>query len=102
MPQSTTSLYDPVPRAAQWSAPAGANLQQVLAGWSQQAGVQFMWQSNHAFFVKSPVQANGSYESALQSLLGQFANDDLRPAAQLNNDPVTGQRLLFIESSHVL
>lgn len=87
---------------AKWHAPAGSNLQQVLKIWSREAGVDLLWHADQGFTVKRAVNANGSYESALQSLLGQFAQDGLRPAAQLNNDPVSGQRILFIESSRVL
>lgn len=87
---------------AKWNAPAGASLAQVLGAWSQNAGVEFVWQANESFVVKSPVSSNGSFESALQSLLGQYTNDTLRPAVQLNNDPVTGRRILFVESSRVL
>ena len=87
---------------ARWNAPAGSSLAQVLGTWAQQEGVEFVWQANESFIVKSPVSSNGSFESALQSLLGQYTNDTLRPAVQLNNDPVTGRRILFVESSRVL
>jgi len=33
--------------------------------------------------------------------LGQFSHDNIRPAAQLNNDPQTGQRILFVQSTRV-
>ena len=50
--------------------------------------------SNQGFAVKRAVNSSGAYESALQSLLMQFAQDSDRPVAQLNNDPVTGKRTL--------
>lgn len=85
-----------------WNAPAGSNLQQVLRIWSQQAGVNFSWQSHTGFAVKSAVSANGSYEDALQILMQQYANDrGLRPVVRLNNDPVTGERFLFVESTRI-
>ena len=87
---------------ARWFAPAGSSLQQTLQIWSKQAGVEMEWQSNEGFAVKRAVSANGSYESALQSLLGQYTGDKVRPAAQLNNDPITGRRFLFIQSTRVL
>ena len=88
--------------SAKWHAPAGSSLQQVLNMWSARAGVGLIWQSNQPFTVKRAVNANGSYESALQSLLNQYAADNIRPAAQLNNDPISGERVLFIQSSRVL
>ena len=87
---------------ARWVAPAGSSLQQVLSSWSKQAGVEMEWQSNQGFAVKHAVSGNGSYESALQSLLEQYTKDKIRPAAQLNNDPVSGRRVLFIQSTRVL
>lgn len=92
----------PSMHSARWQASPGASLQQILHQWSQAAGVELVWQSNQMFSVKNAVHANGSYESALQALLNQFVNDGIRPAAQLNNDPVTGRRILFVESSRVL
>ncbi len=85
-----------------WSAPVGTSLQQVLQSWSKREGVELVWQSNQGFSVKNSVSANGGYEQALESLLGQYTNEKIRPTAQLNNDPVTGRRVLFIQSSRVL
>lgn len=94
----------PAPHAvsARWSAKPGDSLRQVLTEWSRNTGVDIMWQSNTGFRVKRPVSANGSYEAALQSLLQQYQGDSLRPAVQLNNDPVTGERVLFVQSTRVL
>jgi hypothetical protein len=92
----------PEPSApSRWSAPAGTNIQLVLQKWSKAEGVEFVWQSHHEFILKSPVQTSNSYEAALQAVLGQFSNDNIRPAAQLNNDPQTGQRILFVQSTRV-
>jgi hypothetical protein len=93
-----TSVY---PRrnapAAQWSAPAGANIQTVLNEWGRNAGVTIVWQSYASMPVKSPLALNGSFESAVQSLLDQFQENSERPVGQLNTDPVTGQRTLLID-----
>lgn len=88
--------------SARWSASAGVSLQQILQSWSDKAGVELIWESNQGFAVKRPVRAGGSYEEALQSLLNQYSNEKIRPAAQLNNDPSTGRRTLFVRSSRVL
>lgn len=92
----------PAKSDARWVAPAGADLQLVLKDWADRAGVELVWQSHVPFQVKQAVKDSGSYESALQSLLNQFRDDVLRPAAQLNNDPVSGQKMLFVQSSRVL
>jgi hypothetical protein len=93
---------NPSRASGRWSAPAGANLQLVLQQWSKDEGVEFLWQSHHEFILKRPVQTSNSYEAALQAILGQFSNENIRPAAQLNNDPQTGKRILFVQSSRVL
>ncbi|HPD83569.1 MAG TPA: TcpQ domain-containing protein [Alphaproteobacteria bacterium] len=98
VPPVSPSSMGVVSRA--YVAPVGASLQAVLENWSGRAGVDFVWTANEDFRVKSAVNEN-SYETALQSLLGQYENDKLRPAAQLNNDPETGQRLLSVESTRV-
>ncbi len=93
----------PAPEApSQWAAPAGADLQVVLQQWSKREGVDFVWQAHHEFKLKRAVNGGQSYEAALQAILSQFSNDGVRPAAQLNNDPQTGNRLLIVQSTRVL
>lgn len=89
-------------RGSKWSASAGSSLQQVLGAWAQEAGVEFVWAATQGFAVKRAVNGSGSYESALQSLLGQYTGDNVRPVVQLNKDPSTGRRILFVESTRVL
>lgn len=82
---------------SQWFASAGSNIQSIVDEWSSRAGVKVVWQSYMNFPVKSPVNVNGSYESAIQSLLDQYAGDSARPVAQLNIDPNTGVRTLLMD-----
>ena len=85
-----------------WSAPAGASLQQILKGWSKKEGVELIWESNQGFSVIRSIKLGGTYQEALQTLLGQYSGLRIRPAANLNNDPVTGRKTLFVQSSRVL
>ena len=104
MPQystSNTGTNRSSTMGSKWSAPVGTSLEQVLKSWSSKAGVEFIWQANQGFAVRSPISSNGSYEDALQSLLNQYKDQKIRPAAQLNNDPNTGKKTLYIESSRV-
>lgn len=103
VPAASASSRDtsvPAPRdvAGRWSAPAGASVQGVLSLWAQQEGVEFVWQSSQNFALKRGVNAGGSFETAVQTVLEQFINDGLRPTARLNKDPNTGQRVLFVFS----
>ncbi len=84
-----------------WSAATGTSLQKVLQDWSKKAGVEFVWESGQGFVVRAPVSSNGSYEDALRALLSQYEDQKIRPAAQLNNDPNTGRRVLFVQASRV-
>lgn len=81
----------------QWNAPAGANIQTVLNQWANSAGVNIVWQSYASIPVKAPVNMNGSFESAVQSLLDQYQSANERPVGQLNTDPATGKRTLLMD-----
>lgn len=100
MPDARSNVSEPM-ALSKWTAPAGADLQVVLQQWSKREGVDFVWQANHSFQLKRPVSGDQSYEAALQAVLSQFSSDGVHPAAQLNNDPETGQRLLVVQSSRV-
>ena len=88
--------------ASTWQANQGSNLRVALKNWSKRAGVELHWQANQSFAVRQTVANGGTYESALEAILGQYMNDSVRPIAQLNNDPVSGRRILIIQSSRVL
>ncbi len=82
-----------------WNAQRGANLEQVLGDWSRKNNVELIWQSHQGFAVMRNVNSSGSFEVALQSLLGQYTNEAMRPAAQLNTDPTTGKRVLIVDAT---
>ncbi|MEM7618237.1 MAG: TcpQ domain-containing protein [Pseudomonadota bacterium] len=88
--------------SAKWTAAQGSNLRLALERWSQEAGVELFWRANQSYAVRSTVASSGSYEDALRQILTQYTGDSVRPFAQLNNDPVTGQRVLIVQSSNIL
>jgi len=79
-----------------WSAAPGASIQSVLDNWAARAGVTIVWTSSINAPVKAAVNMSGSFEGAVQTLLDQYMNDSARPVGQLNVDPQTGQRTLFM------
>lgn len=83
--------------SSKWVAASGASLRETLQRWSLDEGTAFLWKAGKEYKVKEPVQSNGSYEEALQQLLNQYADDTMRPAAELNIDPSGGGKLLTIE-----
>lgn len=86
-----------VGNAASWKAAPGASLQSVLDQWGAQAGVAVVWQTSMNAPVKAPINDNGNFESAVQSLLDQYSGDSARPVGRLNTDPQTGQKTLYME-----
>ena len=85
--------------SAKWAAQQGDDLEIVLNEWARKENVELIWQSNQPFNVMRGVNSNGTFEIALQALLGQYTNEVMRPAAQLNIDPTTGIRLLIVDST---
>lgn len=96
-PYENSASYETPDYHAAWSAPKGASLQSVLAQWSGKAGVTLVWKSASDFKLKSPVNAAGSYESAVQAILDQYAGESRRPVGQLNIDPASGARVLTVD-----
>lgn len=87
----------PVAGSGGWKAAPGASLQSVLDQWGAKAGVAIVWQTSMNAPVKSAINENGTFETAVQSLLDQYSDDSARPVGRLNVDPQTGQRTLFME-----
>lgn len=84
--------------ASGYSARPGADLRTVLNGWASQAGVQLVWKTSEGMpAVKNAVPQSSSFESAVQSLLDQYADDMRRPVADLNIDPKTQKRTLLMD-----
>ena len=86
---------------AKWHAATGNSLEQALENWARKEGVELVWQANTGFGVKRTVHSNGAFTDALQEILSQYQSDNVRPMAQLNNDPVTGKRTLFVQSTRI-
>lgn len=93
----TASLKDasaPSSAIGAWNAVKGADLKSVINAWSSREGVKVVWGTFGNMPLKSDFSSQGSFESALQSLLDQHQNDSLRPFAELNRDPSTGAKTL--------
>lgn len=83
--------------AAAWNAKPGASLQSVLDTWGAKAGVAVVWQGSINAPIKTAINDNGNFESAVGTLLDQYSNDSTRPVGRLNVDPQTGQKTLYME-----
>ena len=73
-------------------------MRDVLARWSDRAGVTFVWDTRNQFAVLESVNFDVTYESAVRNLLNQYQEDQVRPYGILNVEPNTGGRTLTIDS----
>lgn len=79
-----------------WKALEGANIRQVLEKWANEAGVVVLWEDNNAFAVLESFEQSGSFEGAVQRLLDQYKNDQVRPLATLHVDPNTQEKTMVV------
>jgi hypothetical protein len=85
--------------SGKWHAIRGTDMRNILQLWAREAGVELLWKSDVNFPVKQTVNMTGSFESALQTMLGQYEGDGLRPVGVLHKDPVSPRTYLVIEAN---
>jgi hypothetical protein len=90
--RSSTAVYDDY----RWRALEGTNLRKVLQQWAVRENVGFIWQADQTFLVRNSVKSTTEFPDAVSSLLAQFKDQSIRPVAQLNTDPKTGEVSLII------
>ncbi|NCC21190.1 MAG: hypothetical protein EOM26_01860 [Alphaproteobacteria bacterium] len=100
--QEAIDMRPPIAPAPQinsgWQAIRGTDLRTVLQLWAREAGVELLWDSPIDFPVKNTLNARGSFESALESVLEQYSDDPLRPVGRLHNPSGSGKKFLVIEA----
>ncbi len=89
-------------RGGQWKAPKGGSLQSVLQQWAAQSNVEVLWYATGGYPIKDDINQGGTFESALQTVLQTYENDNNRPVARLNTDPLSGRKVLVVESDRTL
>ena len=82
-----------------WEALEGTSLRDALEHWGQDAGVKIVWQADQGYPLPDTIKAKGSFEEAVMEVLAQYKGDAVRPVAQLNQDPKTGEKALIIRST---
>lgn len=78
-----------------WIAGPQDTLRQTLERWSMQNGTRVQWATDYDFRLKQAVSFDGSYESAVESLLDSFRKVEPRPYAELA-PTASGQRVLIV------
>lgn len=90
---SSSVKYDPY----RWRALEGTNLRKVLQQWAKREDVKFIWQADQTFLVRNSVKSTTEFPEAVSSLLAQYEDQKIRPVAQLNTDPATGEVSLIVK-----
>ncbi len=81
-----------------WFALSGAPLAEVIQIWSDDAGIQLIWQSERNFAVKESISQVGHFEDAIFKALSQYNADDIRPVGEIYRDPQSGQQVLVVRT----
>jgi len=79
-----------------WTARTGNTLRSVLQLWSEQEGVEFVWQSNRNYPILKNYNSTENYSQAVGELLDMYLDDDLRPIGHLQIDPESNRKRLTI------
>jgi hypothetical protein len=80
-----------------WRALEGTNLRKVLQQWAKRENVGFVWQADQTFLIRESVKSTTEFPDAVASLLAQYEDQSIRPIAQLNTDPKTGEVSLIVK-----
>lgn len=96
-PAERVNWIDPTP-VKRWRALRGTTLQEQLAMWAREGGMDFIWDSNRSFIVKETFSMQASYEQALLSLLSQYEGDSFHPTGKVYLDDQTGRRVVVIRA----
>lgn len=82
----------------QWVALQGMDLRSVIEGWAASEGVRVVWLSQQRYNLKDDLKVRNGFTNAIEKALNQFSDQDIRPLAQLNTDPNTGEKVLFVNA----
>ncbi len=81
-----------------WRAVRGADVYETLSFWSNDSEVQLVWAPEWSVPVYDTLEVQGSYEEAVQALLGQYYDQKSRIVGTLYIDPSTEKRTLVVEN----
>lgn len=106
--ESKTSLLESAPRRGVmdpydvrfWQAEKGDSLKNVLATWSDSAGVALYWVAPEDYTLPEAVRLHGNYTDAVTRVLSSYSDaTDARPQGRLHPNLPTGPSVLIIEPS---
>lgn len=98
--QSMAQPYVPEPQKrvseTRWLGLTGAPMSEVLKVWSEDAGVNFVWQAERDYAMRSSVSKVGTFEEAVYAALSQYDDAPVRPVGEMYRDAASGQTYLVV------
>lgn len=79
-----------------WQANAGEGLNDVLATWSDKAGVRLLWQVSQDYKLPSTIQIRGTYPEAVTELLAAYSDARPQPQGKLYPNLPHGPSVLVV------
>lgn len=79
-----------------WRALTGASVRQVIQAWAEEVGLPVLWMAPDDFAVRASINQTTDFGGAVNTILGQYAYDAVRPQGQIYRDPHTGQSTLVV------
>ncbi len=85
-----------------WRTMRGANLREVLDVWATHSNTKLIWMAGQDFSVHRSLSLQGTFSTAVLSILEQFNEEKIRPVGRMYRDPQTGGMVLLIELDRAL
>ena len=80
-----------------WQANEGDSIRSVLQGWAASENIELVWDSMNEFAVLGTFTMDSSFEAAVQGLLDQYLEGEVRPVARLHYDPSSQDKILIVQ-----
>jgi len=97
--KTTAKKSGKVKTSGTWNALEGTSLRDALEQWGDDAGVRVIWLTDQNYPLPKTVKEKGKFEEVVMKALAQYEDQGVRPVAQLNSDPKTGERVLIIKNA---
>jgi hypothetical protein len=79
-----------------WTARPGATLKDVLSDWSKTAKVELDWVTPYDYPIGNAFTFKGTFEQAVDSLLGTYSRESPRPRGRLYPNLPEGPSVLMV------
>ena len=94
---SDNKTLDPL-QVSFWRAEAGENLQEVLNGWAETAGVEVLWDSGYNYKLPTAISLHGTFPDAVSKVFSLYGKTEPRPQGRLHPNLPKGPSVLLVEN----